>query len=216
MHSGIQWVFPIILLAGLPFAPESPWYLVRREEYESARIVLVQLGGVKTNASLHLDQIRQTIEVESRQAASTTYLDCFRGTNLRRTVIALMVFVLQQVAGVVFVLGFSSYFFQLAGFDTRNSFRLGVGVTAIGIVGNLVSLGTVNWFGRRPLFFYGMIGCAVVNLVVGFSSLSATSAARWSMAAFVSGGTRVLHCARAVALHCGLTSRRLSTTLPTK
>jgi hypothetical protein len=97
-----------------------------------------------------------------------------------------MVFVLQQVAGVVFVLGYSSYFFQLAGFDTSNSFRLGVGVTAIGVIGNLVAFFSVNRFGRRPLFFWGMVGCAVVNLVVGICSLPDTQAARWSMAAFVS------------------------------
>ena len=62
-----------------------------------------------------------------------------------------MVFVLQQGAGeeqqeqlvsfgdqtmclgVVFVLGFSTYFFELAGFATSNAFNLGVGVTAIGV-----------------------------------------------------------------------------------
>ena len=147
--------------------------------------MIVRLGGPHVDADLHLRQIRDTIDLEDSQAASTTYADCFRGTNRRRTVIALMVFILQQIAGVVFVLGFSNYFFQLAGFDTAKSFRLGVGVTAIGVVGNLISLFTVNSFGRRPLFFWGMIACAVVNLIVGFSSLADSSAGRWSMAIFV-------------------------------
>jgi SP family general alpha glucoside:H+ symporter-like MFS transporter len=131
-------------------------------------------------------QIQDTIALEDLHRASSTYLDCARGSDRRRTIIAMMVFVLQQVAGVVFVLGFSNYFFQLAGFNTANSFKLGVGVTAIGIVGNLVAFFAVNRFGRRPLFFWGMIGCAAVNLAVGFSSLANTQAARWSEAAFVS------------------------------
>jgi len=42
----------------------------------------------------------------------------------------------------------------------------------------------VNKFGRRGLFFWGMIACTVVNLIVGFSSLSNSQSARWSMAAF--------------------------------
>jgi hypothetical protein len=181
----LQWIFPVILLVGLPFAPESPWYLVRHDRPEDAHAVIVRLGGPGVDADLHLRQILDTVELEDSQAASTTYVDCFRGTNRRRTIIALMVFILQQIAGVVFVLGFSNYFFQLAGFDTAKSFRLGVGVTAIGVVGNLISLFTVNSFGRRPLFFWGMIGCAVVNLIVGLSSLPNTSAGRWSMAIFV-------------------------------
>jgi len=185
--SALQWVFPAILLVGLPFAPESPWYLVRQDRHEDAHAVIVRLGGPDVDADLHLRQITDTIELEDSQAVSATYADCFRGTNRRRTVIAVMVFILQQVAGVVFVLGFSNYFFQLAGFNTAKAFRLGVGVTAIGVVGNLISLITVNSFGRRPLFFWGMIACAVINLIVGFSSLANTSAGLWSMAIFVSG-----------------------------
>lgn len=204
----MQWIFPAILLAGLPFAPESPWYLVRKGRTEAACSVLVRLNGPNTNVDQLIHDIRETIDIEERNAASSTYADCFRGSNRRRTIIACMVFILQQTAGVVFVLGFSSYFFQLAGFNARNSFRLGVGVTAIGIVGNVVSLSSVNWFGRRPIFFWGMIGCTVVNLIVGFSSLAHTSAARWSMASFVRMPQRK-HREK-------LTTRRSSTTLCTK
>ena len=35
--------------------------------------------------------------------------------------------------GVVFILGFSTYFFELAGFANTNAFNLGVGVTAISV-----------------------------------------------------------------------------------
>jgi SP family general alpha glucoside:H+ symporter-like MFS transporter len=165
--SAIQWIFPTLLLIGLPFAPESPWWLVRRGRFSSAEHIVSRLGGPTVDAPLFVHQIQDTIALEDLHRASSTYLDCARGSDRRRTIIAMMVFVLQQVAGVVFVLGFSNYFFQLAGFNTANSFKLGVGVTAIGIVGNL-------------------IGCAAVNLAVGFSSLANTQAARWSEAAFVS------------------------------
>ncbi|RSH91961.1 hypothetical protein EHS25_009331 [Saitozyma podzolica] len=180
----IQWIFPTLLLIGLPFAPESPWWLVRRGRFSSAEHIVSRLGGPTVDAPLFVHQIQDTIALEDLHRASSTYLDCARGSDRRRTIIAMMVFVLQQVAGVVFVLGFSNYFFQLAGFNTANSFKLGVGVTAIGIVGNLVAFFAVNRFGRRPLFFWGMIGCAAVNLAVGFSSLANTQAARWSEAAF--------------------------------
>ncbi|EIW69483.1 hypothetical protein TREMEDRAFT_30458, partial [Tremella mesenterica DSM 1558] len=180
----VQWLFPLILLIGLPFAPESPWYLVRRGRVDAARRVIDRLGGGNVDVELMVNQIQETIALEDRDKASTTYLDCFRGTNRQRTIIASMVFVLQQLSGVIFALGFSSYFFQLAGFSDSNSFRLGVGVTAIGVVGNLVALFTVNQFGRRGLFFWGMIACSVVNLLVAFSSLAPTSSGRWASASF--------------------------------
>lgn len=180
----IQWIFPVILLIGLPFAPESPWYLIRKGRIEDAARIISRLARNGVDVDLFVQQIQDTIAIEEQNKASTTYLDCFRGANRRRTLIALMVFVLQQSTGVVFVLGFSTYFFQLAGFNDSNSFRLGVGVTAIGIVGNLCALFTVNRFGRRGLFFWGMVACTVINFCVAFSSLPNNKAGNWAAAAF--------------------------------
>ncbi|KAG1729525.1 maltose permease, partial [Suillus paluster] len=180
----LQWIFPIILLVGLPFAPESPWWLVRKGRKDEARNVITRLGGPTIDADMQLQQIQDTIELEDSYAASARYIDCFKGVNLRRTVVAMMVFVLQQSAGVVFVLGFSTYFFELAGFATTNAFNLGVGVTAIGIVGNLLTFYTVNRFGRRFIFFWGMLSCTTVLLLIGFISISHSQSARWTVAAF--------------------------------
>lgn len=180
----LQWIFPIILLVGLPFAPESPWWLVRKGRIDDARKVITRLGGPTIDANMQLQQIQDTIELEDSYAASARYIDCFRGVNLRRTIVATMVFVLQQGAGVVFVLGFSTYFFELAGFASTNAFNLGIGVTAIGIVGNLLTFYTVNHFGRRFIFFWGMLACTTVLLLIGFISISHSQNARWTVASF--------------------------------
>lgn len=180
----LQWIFPVILLAGLSFAPESPWWLVRKGRIDDARKVITRLGGPTIDAGMQLQQIQDTIELEDSYAASARYIDCFRGVNFRRTVVATMVFVLQQGAGVVFVLGFSTYFFELAGFANTNAFNLGIGVTAIGIVGNLLTFYTVNQFGRRFVFFWGMLTCTAVLLLIGFISISHSQNARWTVAAF--------------------------------
>ncbi|KAG9311602.1 general substrate transporter [Chiua virens] len=180
-----QWIFPVILLIGLPFAPESPWWLVRKGRYEAAERVITQLGGPTVDAKLQRQQIQETIELEDSYAATATYIDCFRGVNLRRTVVAMMVFVLQQAAGVVFVLGYSSYFFELAGFNNNDAFNLGVGVTAIGVVGNLLTFYTVNQFGRRFLFNWGMAASTVILLVIGFLWIgSANPGCKWAISAF--------------------------------
>ncbi|KAF8137075.1 general substrate transporter [Boletus edulis] len=181
----LQWIFPVILLIGLPFAPESPWWLVRKGRYEEAEKVLLHLGGPTIDAKLQRQQIQETIELEDSYAVSATYVDCFRGENLKRTVVAMMVFVLQQAAGVVFVLGFSTYFFELAGFANNNAFNLGVGVTAIGVVGNLLTFYTVNRFGRRFLFNWGMVACTIILLLIGFIWIgNANQNAKWAVSAF--------------------------------
>ncbi|KAG0702170.1 maltose permease [Suillus ampliporus] len=180
----IQWIFPIILLVGLPFAPESPWWLVRKGRKDEALKVITRLGGPTIDADLQLQQIQETIELEDSYAASARYIDCFRGASLRRTVVATMVFVLQQGAGVVFILGYSTYFFELAGFATTKAFDLALCMSAVGIVGNLLTFYTINRFGRRFIFFWGILACTTVLLLIGFISISHTQSARWAVAVF--------------------------------
>ena len=48
----LQWIFLVILLIGLPFAPESPWWLVRKGQCEDAEKVLTRLGGPTVDAKL--------------------------------------------------------------------------------------------------------------------------------------------------------------------
>lgn len=38
-----------------------------------------------------------------------------------------------MLSGVVFVLGYSTYFFELAGFADSNAFKLGLGGTGVGV-----------------------------------------------------------------------------------
>lgn len=180
----LQMIFPVILLAGLYFAPESPWWLVRKGRKEEARKILLRLSGETTDVDLQLQQIQDTIILEDTFAANSTYADCFRGTNLRRTMIACMVFVLQQAAGVVFVLGFSTYFFELAGFADSKAFDLGVGVTAIGVVGNLFTFYTVNRYGRRFIFNWTLFACTILLLIIGFLAIPTNNQkAKWAIAA---------------------------------
>ncbi len=47
--------------------------------------------------------------------------------------IVMLLYICQQVTGVQFVLGYSSYWFELAGFSNANAFKLGVGVLAVAV-----------------------------------------------------------------------------------
>jgi SP family general alpha glucoside:H+ symporter-like MFS transporter len=97
--------FPL-LIPGIYFAPESPWWLVRKERYEDAKKSLLRLTSPKSdptfNADETVDMIRHTNELEKDLLAGASYLDCFKGVNLRRTEIVCMLFVSQNLAGNTF------------------------------------------------------------------------------------------------------------------
>lgn len=85
----LQWIWPVPLATAAYFAPESPWNAVRRGKIDMARKSLMQLYQDTPNKEHIVDStlayIRYTTELEDSETAGASFLDCFRGTNLRRT-----------------------------------------------------------------------------------------------------------------------------------
>ncbi|KAL2841025.1 general substrate transporter [Aspergillus pseudoustus] len=177
----IQLLFSVFLMAGALLSPESPWYLVRQNRLEEAHKTLQRLYGEGFDVGPKLATIQNTVDAE-REMSAPSYISAFRGTDRIRTFISMGVFACQHFAGIIFVLSFSTYFFQLAGLDTSNAFDLGVGVTACGVAGNLCSWFLVNRLGRRPIFLGGMIGCTTILFLIGILDLVPTGGAKWAQA----------------------------------
>lgn len=85
----IQWVWPLPLMLGAYLAPESPWNSVRRGNIEEARRSLIRLcqntEGKDIEVERKLAYIKYTTELEKTETEGATFLDCFRGVDLRRT-----------------------------------------------------------------------------------------------------------------------------------
>lgn len=119
----IQWIWPAVLLAGLLFAPESPYWLVRKDRKEDARKALLKLSSAKNRPDIDsiLNMIEQTDLLEREIEATTTYWDCFRGINLVRTEISVMVYLIQVIGGNPMI-GYANFFFEQAGLDPASAF----------------------------------------------------------------------------------------------
>lgn len=147
---------------------------------DGARRALRRLYGPVTDIETKLVAIRETIAREIAEKAS--WMECFHGTNLIRTGISTGGFVAQQLTGIIFVLGYSTYFFELAGLATSNAFDLGVGVTACGVLGTGISWAVVNTSGRRKIFLTGMVCLTTCLLLIGILDVIPTHAAGWVQA----------------------------------
>ncbi|KAM0420260.1 hypothetical protein ACHAPT_011918 [Fusarium lateritium] len=179
-----QFFFVLVLAIGLPFAPETPWYLVRKGKFEEARKSLIQLYGPNVDVDSKLAGIQATIaEEEAARVEEASWAQCYKGTDRIRSMISIGVFVCQHLVGIVFVLGYSTYFFQLAGLPEARSFDLGVVVTACGVAGNICSWFVVNTFGRRSIFVIGMVSLTTLLFLIGIMDVVPTAAAKWVQAA---------------------------------
>ncbi|KAG8411800.1 hypothetical protein J3459_016297 [Metarhizium acridum] len=185
----IQWVWPVVLLAGLPFAPESPYWLVRRGRREDARKALLKLTSSTHRPDIDklLVGIEQTDLLEQEYETETTYYDCFKGVSLVRTEISVMVYLIQVIGGNPLI-GYANYFFEQAGLSSSNAFNMGVGNTALGFAGTVISWPLMNFFklGRRTIYTSGMAVMTVLLFVIGFLSIPKhNTGAIWAMASLM-------------------------------
>ena len=91
-----------------------------------------------------LAQIVFTDNLEKKLSVGTSYRDCFRGVERRRTEIAMVVFGGQLVCGLCFAYA-STYFFQQVGLDTEAAYSLGVGANGLALFACFA-----NWFLLMP------------------------------------------------------------------
>jgi len=107
----LQWLWPVIILIGIPFAPESPWWLIRNDRLQEAKRALDRLSSSKVDNELVLAMMIETDRLEHEMEIGTTYWDVFKKTNWRRTEIAIAVFTTQVFSGI-YLVGYAAYFFQ--------------------------------------------------------------------------------------------------------
>ncbi|KAF4944480.1 hypothetical protein FGADI_12656 [Fusarium gaditjirri] len=169
----IQWAWPVPLFIVLFFAPESPWFYVRIGDYENAEKSITRLSSSTTpcHAKQALAMMIHTNEIEKSIDQGTSYLDCFRGVDRRRTEIACMAFAAQPFCGSSMG-GTPTFFFVQAGLPESISFRMSVGGLGIASVGTIISWWLLP-LGRRTLYLWGLGLLTAVLMIVGFTSVGA-------------------------------------------
>ncbi|RDW90775.1 putative MFS alpha-glucoside transporter [Aspergillus mulundensis] len=172
---GLQWMWPIPLFIGIWLAPESPWWLVRKGKTQEAKKSLQRLTSPERDTEFNADDtiamMVHTTALEQKITSGASYLDCFRGVDLRRTEIVCMVWAIQNLSGNSFS-NYSTYFLQQAGLGDEQAYSFAMGQYGINMAGVFGAWFLMSWgIGRRKLYLYGLCGLCVMLLVMGFLGL---------------------------------------------
>lgn len=186
----LQWMWPVPLAIGIFFAPESPWWLVRKGRTQEAKKSLLRLTSKTHDSDFDPDEtiamMVHTTALEEKTTSGASYLDCFKGHDLRRTEIVCMVWAIQNLSGNSFS-NYSTYFLEQAGLSDSNSYAFALGQYAMNMVGVFGA-----WFlmtcgiGRRSLYLYGLCGLCTLLFIMGFLGL--VPEAHKTAASFATGG----------------------------
>ncbi|KIW53160.1 hypothetical protein PV05_08752 [Exophiala xenobiotica] len=155
----LQFIWPIPLFIGAYFAPESPWNAVRRGKFELAKKSLMRLRqdtpDKETEVEATLAYIKYTTELERAETESASFLECFKGTNLRRTEINCVVWAAQILCGNA-ILGYSVVFLEAAGFSELQAFDVNISLSACYIIGGIICWFMFPHLGRSTIYMGGL------------------------------------------------------------
>ncbi|TXT07411.1 hypothetical protein VHUM_03131 [Vanrija humicola] len=184
----IQWIWPIPLFLLATFAPESPWFYVRKGMLPEAEASVRRLRSKtsKVDPAKTVAMMVRTNQLEINNETGTSYFDCFKGVDLRRTEIACIGWAAQVLSGSSFA-NQPTFYFEQAGLSTEHAFQLGLGTTAMAFVGTCSSWLTLTYFGRRTIYLFGLSVLCILLFLVGATSFPAEthSGARWGQAALI-------------------------------
>ncbi|RAK97553.1 MFS alpha-glucoside transporter [Aspergillus ibericus CBS 121593] len=162
-----QWVLPVFILSFIYFCPTPPYWLCKHGRPKDARKSLQRLTTSTVDVDAHLAHIRETLRLEESSKDTISILDCFRGTNLRRTIISCQVYNIQALCGNILFINYAVYFFEIAGLNTSNAFSMNVGLTCMGLVGTLASYVLISYAGRRTIYLWGSIVMTLLLFLIG-------------------------------------------------
>lgn len=178
-----QWALPMFMLSLVYFCPDPPYWLCRKGRHEDAARSLKRFATNEVDTTLTLANVLETLRLEeSSKQDRPNYLDCFRGTDLRRLIICMMAYNMQALTGNMLFISYAVYFFELAGLDSANAFSMNLGLTALGFLGTCAAWPLLSYVGRRPAYLFGTIGLATIMFLIGAIDFAprASSAPTWA------------------------------------
>jgi len=162
--TGWRWMFgsetipATLFLILLFFVPESPRYLVLKQQENKALALLKKINP--SNAERVLSEVKESLKEKKAPWLS------FGGLLI---MIGILLSVFQQFVGINVVLYYAGDIFRSMGSGNDSSLLQTIIVGIVNLTFTLVAILTVDRFGRKPLMIIGAVAMGVSMLALGLS-----------------------------------------------
>lgn len=160
---GMALVFASIMIAILPFVPESPRWLLMNGRQDEAWQIFKNIHYDIDDPGHELTwrefrDIQRQIELDRKLECSWVHM--FRKNSYRkRSLLAIGYAFLGESTAMLVIANYSSKLYSNFGYDSHEQIALQAGYNSVPIIGNIVGALIMDKVGRRPLMLFGMGGC---------------------------------------------------------
>ncbi|CAG8403462.1 unnamed protein product [Penicillium salamii] len=178
----VQCALPVILFFLTIPLPESPQWLVGKEEMERARDSLRKLRGFSDEeVDDELRLMKRNEESERELHANTQFWHIFQRQHIKRTITAGSFFSLNQISGVILSTTYTTVFLTEIG--VANAFTLTIIASCCTLAGTIAAPFVIDRAGRRPTAFVGMGILFAVDVAAGSLAFHRTKNTTMAIAA---------------------------------
>lgn len=168
-----RWMFAagavpsLVLLIGMICLPESHRWLVLSNQHDKARKVLDRISPNRDTTN-ELETIEHTIADEGKMVK---WSELFSPTVRPALIVAMGLFILQQISGINVVIYFAPSIFASAGMSSTSTQILAtVGVGLVNMLTTVLAMWLVEKVGRRKLLYIGFAGAAATLIIISLGA----------------------------------------------
>jgi SP family arabinose:H+ symporter-like MFS transporter len=146
----------ILLFFSLFLVPESPRWLVARNQGDEALRVLIKTSG-EDCGHLELKQIEQTLKNQKESA----YRDLLSAKIKPLLFIAITLSVFQQITGINTIMYYAPKIFATVGQSNGSALLQTIAIGGTNLIFTLVAMVLIDRFGRKRLMIFGSTGMTI-------------------------------------------------------
>jgi len=164
---GVEAIPAIVYTIMVLYVPESPrWLIVNKNDENSARNILVQLGDQDPENSIRA--IRQS-------AADVSSKGFWKKAYSFPLILAFLVAFFNQLSGINFILYYAPEILERAGLATKESLMSSISIGFVNLIFTMLGMYLIDHLGRKALLFWGSIGYIISLGMVAYAFFSDAS-----------------------------------------